>query len=119
MAGVPPLVWNAALAADARAYAETMTRTGRFAHAEQPQGPAREGENLWTGTRGAYRYCEMVASWIAERCHFKNGVTPDFSTTGDYRDTPRSSGAAASGRLRAGEQPHPRPLPAREGADLS
>jgi uncharacterized protein YkwD len=84
--GVPPLVWNAALAADARAYAETMARTGRFAHAEQPQGPGREGENLWTGTRGAYRYREMVASWIAEKRHFKNGVTPDFSTTGDYRD---------------------------------
>jgi len=63
-----------------------MARSGRFAHAEQPQGPGREGENLWTGTRGAYRYREMVASWIAERRHFKNGVTPDFSTTGDYSD---------------------------------
>ena len=31
-------------------------------------------------------YREMVASWIAEKRHFKNGVTPDFSTTGDYRD---------------------------------
>lgn len=86
VARVPPLVWNAALARDARAYGEAMAKTGRFAHAEQPQGPGREGENLWTGTRGAYRYREMFGAWIAEKRHFKNGVTPDFSTTGDYRD---------------------------------
>ena len=84
--GVAPLAWNAALAADARRYAETMTRTRRFAHAEQLQGAGREGENLWTGTRGAYRYREMVAAWIAEKRHFTNGVTPDFSTTGKYED---------------------------------
>jgi uncharacterized protein YkwD len=84
--GVPPVVWNDALAADARAYAEEMARTGRFQHADQPQGPGREGENLWTGTRGAYRYREMVDDWIAEKRYFKNGVTPDFSTTGNYED---------------------------------
>ena len=84
--GVPPLVWNDALAADARAYAGTMARTGRFAHAVQPQGPAREGENLWTGTRDAYRYREMVDAWIAEKRFFTNGVTPAFSTTGNYED---------------------------------
>lgn len=84
--GVAPLTWNDALAADARAYAEQMARTGRFAHADQPQGPGREGENLWTGTRDAYRYREMVDSWIAEKRWFTNGVTPDFSTTGHYED---------------------------------
>ncbi|MGN6268330.1 MAG: CAP domain-containing protein [Sphingomonas sp.] len=84
--GVPPLVWNEALAADARAYAGQMARTGRFAHADQPQGPGREGENLWTGTRDAYSYREMVDAWVAEKRWFKNGVTPDFSTTGHYED---------------------------------
>ena len=84
--GVPPLVWNDALAADALAYARQMAATGRFAHADQPQGPGREGENLWTGTRGAYRYSEMVDAWVAERRYFRNGVTPDFSTTGNYED---------------------------------
>lgn len=84
--GVPPLVWNDALAADAKAYAEQMARTGRFAHAIQPQGMSREGENLWTGTREAYRYREMVGDWVAEKKYFKNGVTPDFSTTGNYED---------------------------------
>jgi uncharacterized protein YkwD len=84
--GVPPLVWNGALAADALAYAKQMAATGRFAHADQPQGPGREGENLWTGTRAAYRYREMVDDWVAEKRFFKNGVTPDFSTTGNYED---------------------------------
>ncbi|TPG22321.1 serine protease [Sphingomonas koreensis] len=84
--GVAPLMWNDALAADARRYADQMARTGRFAHAEQPQGLGREGENLWTGTRDAYRYREMVDGWIAEKRYFKNGVTPDFSTTGNYED---------------------------------
>ncbi|MBY8828410.1 CAP domain-containing protein [Hephaestia mangrovi] len=84
--GVAPLVWNDALARDAQAYAEQMARTGRFAHAVQPQGLGREGENLWTGTRDAYRYREMVDAWIAEKKWFRNGVTPDFSTTGNYED---------------------------------
>ena len=85
-AGVAPLEWNDALAADALSYAQQMARTGRFAHADQPQGLGREGENLWTGTREAYRYREMVDDWIAEKRYFRNGVTPDFSTTGDYED---------------------------------
>ena len=38
------------------------------------------------GTRGAYRYSEMVDAWVAEKRYFKNGVTPDFSTTGNYED---------------------------------
>ena len=84
--GVPPLVWNDALAADAHAYAQQMARTGRFAHAPQPQGPGRQGENLWTGTRGAYRYAEMVDAWIAEKRLFTNGAAPAFSTTGHYED---------------------------------
>ena len=54
--GVAPVAWSEPLAASARAYAETMARTGRFEHAVQPIGMNREGENLWTGTRGAYRY---------------------------------------------------------------
>lgn len=84
--GVAPLVWNDSLAADALSYAQQMARTGRFAHADQPQGMGREGENLWTGTRDAYRYREMVDDWIAEKRYFRNGITPDFSTTGNYED---------------------------------
>jgi uncharacterized protein YkwD len=32
--GEAPLVWDAQLAGDAQAYADTLARTGRFAHAE-------------------------------------------------------------------------------------
>ncbi|WP_239017728.1 CAP domain-containing protein [Sphingomonas aracearum] len=84
--GVPPLAWDDTLAAHARAYAEEMARTGRFQHAEQPQGPGREGENLFTGTRGAYSYAEMVQLWVDEQKSFVNEVTPNFSRTGNWRD---------------------------------
>lgn len=84
--GVPPLRWDARLAADAQLYAAAMARTGRFEHAHQPQGPGRQGENLWTGTRGAYRYAEMVAAWADERRDFINRPTPGFSRTGRWQD---------------------------------
>ncbi|MGA1800375.1 CAP domain-containing protein [Sphingomonas sp. 4RDLI-65] len=84
--GVPPLVWSDTLATTARAYAEEMTRTGKFAHAHQPQDNTREGENLWTGTRYAYTYAEMMGHWVAEKRDFINGVTPDFSRTGKFED---------------------------------
>ncbi|PCG09474.1 serine protease [Sphingomonas ginsenosidimutans] len=82
--GVAPLVWDDALARSAAAYAQEMARTGRFAHAEQPQGPRREGENLFTGTRGAYGYDEMVALWVAEKRDFVNRAVPDASRSGNW-----------------------------------
>ena len=86
--GVPPLIWSDTLATTARAYAEEMANTRKFAHAHQVQGPGREGENLWTGTRYAYAYPEMIGHWVAERKDFVNGVTPAFSRTGKYEDVP-------------------------------
>ena len=85
-AGVAPLTWSNALARDAQSYARVLARTGRFEHAVQPQGLGRQGENLWTGTRGAYSYREMVGHWIAERRDFVNGATPAFSRTGRWQD---------------------------------
>lgn len=84
--GLPPLVWNDALAADALAYAQTLARTRQFRHADQPQGPKRQGENLFTGTRGAYSYREMVDLWVAEKKDFTNRPTPNFSRTGRFGD---------------------------------
>ncbi|WP_308461502.1 CAP domain-containing protein [Sphingomonas citricola] len=80
--GVAPLQWDDALVADARRYAEQMALSGRFAHAEQHG----EGENLFTGTRGAYSYAEMVDLWLAERRDFVNAATPGFSRTGRAGD---------------------------------
>jgi hypothetical protein len=84
--GVPALAWSDTLATTARAYAEQMARTGRFEHAPQPHDMTREGENLWTGTRYAYAYPEMIGHWVAEKRDFINGVTPAFSRTGKWED---------------------------------
>lgn len=80
--GLPPLVWDDALARDARDYAEQMARSGRFAHADQHG----QGENLFTGTRGDYSYAEMIDLWLAERRDFVNAATPGFSRTGRAGD---------------------------------
>jgi hypothetical protein len=100
--GVPPLRWDETLAAHARVYAEEMARTRRFAHAEQPHGPTREGENLWTGTRGAYAYSEMIGHWAAERRDFVNGVTPAFSRTGRWEDVAHYTQMVWRGSTRVG-----------------
>jgi hypothetical protein len=81
----PPLTWDAGLATDALGYAQAMARSGRFEHSPQPRGSPVQGETLWTGTRGAYRYDEMAQHWIDERRYFVNQPAPNFSTTGDYR----------------------------------
>ena len=84
--GLPPLVWDDALAAAALAYARTLARTRQFRHAVQPRGVAAQGENLFTGTRGAYSYREMVDLWVAEKKDFINRPTPNFSRTGRFGD---------------------------------
>lgn len=84
--GLPPLSWDPALARDAQAYAATLAATGNFEHSEQPEGDAGEGENLWTGTRGAYRYAEMVGHWVEEKRDYVPGVLPDVSRTGQFED---------------------------------
>jgi len=81
--GVAPLAWDDGLAAHAMDYARELARTRRFQHAPQPMGPGREGENLFTGTRDAYSYAEMIQYWIDERKWFVNTPAPDFSTTGN------------------------------------
>ena len=84
--GLPPLVWDDRLAASALAYAQEMARTGRFQHAEQPMGPTRQGENLWTGTRRAYTYQEMVGHWVAEGRYYRPLPVPQSSSTGEFGD---------------------------------
>ena len=85
-AGVASLTWSEPLAVAARGYAETMARTGRFEHAAQPMGMDRQGENLWTGTRGAYRFDEMIGHWLAEKRDFVNLPVPQSSRTGRWED---------------------------------
>ncbi len=100
--GLPPLAWDDSLADAARAYAGDMARTGRFAHAEQPQGFGRQGENLWTGTRDAYRYDEMLGHWLAEQRDYVNLPTPGFSRTGRWQDVSHYSEIVWRGAQRVG-----------------
>ena len=84
--GLAPLLWSAALAADARAYAEELARSGRFEHSPQPRGSPPQGENLWTGTRGAYAYREMIGHWVAERRFYQPRPVPESSNSGRFGD---------------------------------
>lgn len=84
--GLAPLRWSAALAADARAYAEELARSGRFEHSPQPRGSPPQGENLWTGTRGAYAYREMIGHWVAERRFYQPRPVPESSNSGRFGD---------------------------------
>jgi hypothetical protein len=83
--GVPPLVWNDTLAADARTYAQYLVQTGKLDHpsaewvAAHPMSP--EGENL-AGRHGAsptQPIAQEMQGWIAE----KNAFQGLPSATGD------------------------------------
>ena len=84
--GLAPLSWNDSLAADARVYAQELARSGRFEHSPQPRGNPPQGENLWTGTRRAYSYNEMVGHWVAEGRLYRPLPVPDSSTSGQFGD---------------------------------
>lgn len=83
--GVEPLHWNAALAADAQAWATHLAATGEFRHAPE-RADTPEGENLWAGTKGYYVLEAMVDGWVREKRYFRPGRFPDNSTTGDVED---------------------------------
>jgi uncharacterized protein YkwD len=74
--GVGPLVWDEALARDARTYAEKLAQSYRFEHDPQHGQQARQGENLWMGTRTAYSYGEMIGQLVDERRYYRPGRFP-------------------------------------------
>jgi hypothetical protein len=80
--GLPPLAWNPELAQAAHDYAQALAASGSFEHSDGDE----HGENLWMGTRNAYRYGEMVNHWVSEKRSFRRGIAPDLSTTGDWDD---------------------------------
>lgn len=85
--GLAPLEWDAALAADAARYAESMARSGRFAHSTAADRAIPSGENLWMGSRGLYDYQTMVGGFIDEKRYWRRGGRlPDISTTGRWQD---------------------------------
>ena len=82
-AGVPPLRWNSALAAEAQRWAQHLAATGQFDHGGYGND---EGQNLWEGTAGAYSISEMVGDWASEGRYYRSGIFPQVSTTGQWGD---------------------------------
>jgi Cysteine-rich secretory protein family len=84
--GRAPLAWDAALAADAAKWAGTLAAKNQFQHAFAELTKKKQGENLWMGTRGSYRFDEMVAHWTDEVKQTRSGRFPDVSKTGNWAD---------------------------------
>lgn len=83
--GSPAMVWDAGLAAAARAYAGELAALGMLRHAPKAARPG-QGENLWIGTRGAYPVSAMAGSWASEQRLFRPGRFPDVSRSGNWAD---------------------------------
>ena len=85
--GIGALRWDAALAADAAAWAEELAASGAFEHSpDAPEDEEPQGENLWAGTSGHFSPEDMVGLWIAEKKVYRPGRFPDVSRTGRYED---------------------------------
>jgi hypothetical protein len=85
LVGAPLLVWDNALGTSAAAYAQQLAFTGRFEHSDRA-GRRGIGENLWTGTHGAYSVEAMVGAWASEKRMFVPGIFPANSRTGNWID---------------------------------
>ena len=77
--GLAPLRYDDRLAADALVYARKLAATNRFEHDPQAGRKPRQGENLFMGTRGAYRYEKMMQLMVDERAQFVPGIFPNVS----------------------------------------
>jgi hypothetical protein len=84
--GVPALVWDEHLAADARAWADHLAASGRFEHSPDDPSVTPQGENLWAGTPRAFSPEAMVGLWIAEKKDYRPGVFPNNSRSGDVEN---------------------------------
>ena len=99
--GSAPLAWDPALAAAADAYAAELAATGKWGHS-QPHQRVDQGENLWTGTRGAFSLETMIANWASEKRMFRAGLFPNVSTTGNWADVGHYTQIVWPGSLRVG-----------------
>ena len=84
--GVAPMAWSEQLATEAMGHAQYMARTGIYGHDQTPGRRKKQGENLWMGTRGAYRYEVMLGHLVDEWRHYRPGRFPNISRTGTWSD---------------------------------
>ncbi|AKM11675.1 hypothetical protein AB433_08505 [Croceicoccus naphthovorans] len=83
--GVPELRWSPKLAAQARDYAQKLSKGRSLVHASRAERGGA-GENLWHGRAGFYSAEEMIEGMVDEKRHFKRGNFPQVSTTGQWAD---------------------------------
>jgi cysteine-rich secretory family protein len=76
---LPPLSWSPELALDALAWGKNLASDNKMKHDFSIRG--KEGENLFTGTAGAYSPTEMVSFWGNEKKDFVYGTFPDCATS--------------------------------------
>jgi hypothetical protein len=81
---LPPLAWSETLAQDAQAWASHNAALG--GRTIQHSYRKDQGESSWWGTSKAFTYTQMIDVWGAEKQHFKPGMFPDLSTTGNWID---------------------------------
>jgi hypothetical protein len=82
--GVPPLQWDPQLAVGAKAYAVQLTSAGQLVHSSR-EGRKDIRENLLQSLPGQSPE-QMIGVWLAEKRHFKPGIFPDVSNTGNWYD---------------------------------
>lgn len=81
--GLEPMQWDPTLAAASDGYAGTLAATGIFRHSARSTRQG-QGENLWTGTRGAFGHHQMVGGWLGEKPLYQPGVFPNVSRNGNW-----------------------------------
>ena len=95
--GMPPLGWSRQLAAVAQNWADTLLRTGRFAH----QADNRYGENLYEISGAAAWPAQVVAAWADEARDYDVRTNTCRGECGHYTQivwrTTRFVGCAAAG----------------------
>lgn len=84
-AGVPAFSWSERLANDAYNWAQQLARQGSLTHASREQR-GQAGENLWMGPAERFSAQTIFGTFLAEKRHFTNGVFPNVSKTGRWRD---------------------------------
>ena len=83
-AGVAPLRWDPYLACQAISYGPTLAQYDRPVHSPRT-GRETSRENLLQALPGTSP-AAMMNVWISEQRHFRPGVFPDVSSTGNWAD---------------------------------
>lgn len=99
--GVPPLTWDARLAAEAASYVPELIGLGDLEHSDEAMN-GETGENLAMGTDGAYSPEDLAELWVEERGSFVPGVFPDVSSTGDWSEVGHYTAMVWRGTRRVG-----------------